>query len=441
MSASAQLPPLVLKRGSSTGMPESSLRSPDSSTPSHHGRRSSQSNVQKSRKSTSSIRYANLSRKVHPDSAITDGVSLPSCMEPSSINNTKLHNASLDLLVSGHIEAFIEMFNLVHKDPDGNGLEDDSEKLALMQVGLGRRDAAMLEDSPTKAFDSVSNLADYFEKSNDINLAKHFRQSALDMSNTLGVGYQCRANEATGLTLEHTGNLEESQQCFENMRELAIGQSIPEQVETSCVHLVRVLVKQVDKLEEKKQMEEALQLLMTAENYAKESKKEDVLTLCQFRLGKACESVGHVKKGIEYLETYMQAAKKDDEEGQNQACILLANCHAMLGDTDIACGYMERLVETSLRTEQYELTSQACARLGEICGNAGQLEKSVEWLTKAYDYAKDYCELEWATQCQVDLATARTRIMVLKYTKTVASAKPADVMRIVEWKSSRNDTL
>ena len=90
---------------------------------------------------------------------------------------------------------------------------------------------------------------------------------------------------------------------------------------------------------------------------------------------------------------------------------MLAKSYERLGDVVTAANYLTRLVETSIRAEQHQITSEAAARLGKLYSNTGEYAKSVNWYTMAFDKAKLIHDLTWLTECQIELGTARARSM------------------------------
>lgn len=116
-----------------------------------------------------------------------------------SSNNTQHHNTCLELLVAGHVTAFIELFDLTGRDPDKRNLADDSEKLGQLGLLLARRDNAVQAGERSKEHGALVQLADTFEDHGDLNTAKHFRDSALVSASKLGAG----AENASTLAVTH----------------------------------------------------------------------------------------------------------------------------------------------------------------------------------------------------------------------------------------------
>jgi len=281
-------------------------------------------------------------------------------LEPDSNANSVHHNTCLELLVTGHVGAFIELFNLTSRDPDKVGIADDKAKLGVMQLGLSRRDAAEQSGDAGKAYAALTQLGDEFEARGDLGMARHFRESSLAAAKPLGTATSARAYGAFGLVLEKQGNLKASYEQLQLMREASEGDT-----SEACSHLIRVCMSLADGCEAADMWVGSLDYLTDALALAQEGSQEAAVTTCRFRLGRTFVALGEPEKAIESLEKYMDSpGSKVDVEGMNKAFEVLATCYEKLGDLDRAANYLERLVETSTREGQMTIASHASARLG-----------------------------------------------------------------------------
>lgn len=356
-------------------------------------------------------------------------------LEPDSNANTIHHNTCLELLVTGHVGAFIELFNLTSRDPDQAGLAEDKEKLGLLQLGLSRRDAAVQSGDAGKAYTALTQLGDDFEAGGDLGMARHFRESSLAAADPLGTATSARAHGAYGLVLEKQGNLKASIEQLSLMRSKSDADT-----SEACNHLVRVLISLSEGCEAAGNMDESLLHLTHALSLAQEGNNEPAVTECRFRLGRAFVTLGDPEKAIESLEKYMDSAG-NDAEGMNKAFEVLATCYERLGDLDRAGNYLERLVETSSRAGQMTIASHASARLGDIYGSTGELEQSVHWYNHAFNTARDLDDLAWITKCQIQLGRSRAAAMRTGFQDCLSNNKMLDVVRILMWKSHREESF
>ena len=358
-------------------------------------------------------------------------------LEPDSNSNTVHHNTCLELLVTGHVGAFIELFNLTSRDPDRVGIADDKEKLGLLQLGLSRRDAAVQTGDAGKAYTALTQLGDDFEAKGDLGMARHFRETSLAAAEPLGKATSARAYCALGLVMEKQGKLTGSYEQLQLMRAAS-------EADTSeaCSHLVRVSITLADRAEDASDMQGSLEYLTSALALAQEGNEEASITTLRFRLGKAFVALGDAEKAIESLEKYMDSpGSKDDAEGKNRAFEVLATCYEKLGDTDRAANYLERLVETSTRAGQMTIASHASSRLGDIFGSMGKHEQSVHWYNHAFETARDLPDLGWITKCQIQLGRSRAAAMTTGFQDCLGNNKMVDVVRLLMWKSSREDSF
>jgi tetratricopeptide (TPR) repeat protein len=304
----------------------------------------------------------------------------------------------------------------------------------MLQLGLSRRDHAVQTGESYKAFAALAHLGEDFEKANDLQMARHFRESALQASSALHNADVAEAHGALGLVLEKQGNLPGASEQLQAMRGVA------EDTTEACNHLVRVTLKSANANEGVGDMAGSLNHLLVALELAHEANNEEDITITRFRLGRVYATLGDAHKAIENLEKYMDAAS-NDAEGMNRAFEVLATCYEKLDDLERAAGYLERLVETSTRVGQMSIASHAAARLGDIFSSTGELVQSVHWYNHAFNTARDLADLVWITKCQIQLGRARAAAMTTGFQECLSKNKMLDVVRLLMWKSHREESF
>jgi len=362
-------------------------------------------------------------------------------LTPDSSRNSEHHNTCLELLINGNVDAFVELFELTSKDPDDNGIAEDTAKLRKMQAALGDRDVKWGADDKLGAYESMKQLADWFKELNDLAVARQFCLSALRCAKVVGAQeVVAEAHMNLGLVYEQQGKLHEAVAEMEMTREGLDGQD-PNAIKEACENLAGLMIKLADQLEARKDWEGSLERLKGMMDFAIKAENPGQVAKCNFRLGNVYEKLGRAQEAIDSLVLFMDQSDHGNEEEHNYACSVLAKSYERLGDTVTAANYLVRLVETSIRAEQHQITSEAAARLGKLYGHTGELEKSVQWYTTAFEKSKLVDDLTWVTECQIELGTARAKAMTQGYQRCLTNNKITDVVRLLMWTSHREESF
>ena len=227
---------------------------------------------------------------------------------------------------------------------------------------------------------------------------------------------------------------------MEMTRQGLVGQD-SDATKEACENLARLMIKLADQHEARKDWEGSLERLNSMMGFAIKAENPGQVAKGNFRQGNVFEKLGRAQEAIDSLVLFMDQSDHGNEEEHNYACSVLAKSYERLGDTVTAANYLVRLVETSIRAEQHQITSEAAARLGKLYGNTGELDKSVQWYTTAFEKSKLVDDLTWVTECQIELGTARAKAMTQGYQRCLTNNKLADVVRLLMWTSHREESF
>lgn len=355
-------------------------------------------------------------------------------LEPNSDRNTAQHNICVEILMGGHVEAFIEIFGVTSSNLDGDSRED----LRIMENNLTQAEIASREGDYETVFMSYKRIGDHFEESNQLKRSRHFRLKAQHAAEALGnLDRLALAHNGLGLIEEKLGDTEMAVACFEDMYNASMKHNAD--ISVACHNLIRTKTRLAEEREETKDLESALTHLKSALEYAQKLDNPDHSSLCFYRLGRMSELLGDADSAIQYLESYMSLSPTP--KGRNLACMVLARCYERRGDLQTVIVYLEKLVTSSEELDQHSVTTDSAAKLGSIHGQIGNHADSIQWYTKAYSTSRKLNDPARVLELRIALGQVRAGAMQQGFVKCLVQNSASDVNAVLRWKSYREDAF
>jgi tetratricopeptide (TPR) repeat protein len=276
----------------------------------------------------------------------------------------------VEILKEGYADAFVQFYDLAHKDPPSSNLVSKKQQLmeAEESVRMGRHEAACR---------SYLSLAESYAAAGDLGTAMSFHEKVLEICNSAQdmVG----ASEAQGrLGRNHMaqGNILDAIRCHEQQVAVAlsIGPDAVEQKRDGQSSLVVAYTAQATDYEASGDSGSAIALYEKCLDSARASGDIKGEGETQHRMGNTLANIGEVDRAMQSQRLYRDACAAQspvDIVGQGRACQALATAAQSLGDIETASKYLEECVELASSAEDSAAQARACAALGGLHRSQG----------------------------------------------------------------------
>ena len=268
----------------------------------------------------------------------------------------------MDILVSGHVQSYVDFFYLTHR-PDPNpgescgrsgvqlgvrawcsaaalGNTDPSEdSKAEKEIDVSVEDMTFIKDNLTRAeasrrrgdtpqvYECYNSLATYFQGAKDSKTGVYFYEKCLEISRLTGdVSGEMVANHNLGLAYEALGNVQGAIRYHERHLEIATAQEDPVEKRNAHTQLVNVYRKHAEVLESESQFNEAAELHMRCLLSAQQCGDRLAEGLANYRTGRVHVLLQEPQQAVPYLENYVRAAAACTPGGGSA---LLTDKHAL----------------------------------------------------------------------------------------------------------------
>lgn len=377
------------------------------------------------------------------------------------------------MLVEGFIDSFVDFFYLTHRAPaGGRGGAEGSEAPPLDTMTFIKSHLTAAEEvgrrgDHVRVFEHYTELADHFFQGGDVKTAVYYYEKGADAATAAGdAACQSVACKKLGVAHESMGNVTSAIELLE--RHLALAQQLqdPQQVTSACFRLIEVYGTCARELEEKGDLEGALEVYSKSLQAAISAKDVRSQGLATHRLGLLYRRLGRPQEAVEHQKRYAELSKQlGDQQGEAAAYAALAESFQDMGDSSVAVEYLEnflaiasknnqlvralasdrpasislppppscvrmpRALLTLSQTSQYE----ACAALGAISARQGEHAKAVGFFEKMFETAKTIGDRRLVDAARVRLGVARGHVALDAYMSMVRS----DEQALLRWKSKR----
>lgn len=307
-------------------------------------------------------------------------------LEPSHAKASPRRQTCVDVLMGGHVEAFVELFMVTSNSLDSNDLSHSEAELSVLKSNLITAETAARVSDYDTVYMSYKRIADHFDEVNQLKTSRQFRNTAQAAAVRTGNHSNiAAAHHARGLVEEKLGDIEMAVACYQDMAKECTNAGADQTTACSCI--IRSKTCLAEAAESSGDMDASLKHLRDAYGFTRNVDLPELASQCLFRIGRACELLGDADAAIESLEKYMTGSHPATPMGRNQACAVLARCYERRGDLETAIEYLKKLVETSVQQDQIDITIDSAAKLGELYSSRGDYGESIRWYTKAYEVA------------------------------------------------------
>ena len=246
----------------------------------------------------------------------------------------------IDILVSGHVQAFVDFFYLTHR-PEVEPTDDEvpeeqvgipSAMLPLVKTQLAEAEVARRRGDTQAVFGSYKQLADFFTGLADQRTAIYFWEKCLEITQlTSDAEGEAQATRSLGMAHEASGDLLAAIKQYEQLLRLTQSTGDVTGSQQANEHLFVAYQSVAAEREGEGEPHQALEYrekCLEASRACGDASKE---SKAQYNLGQAHESLAdteHLKKALGHYEQYLSLSEKaEDVEAQGSACYALAQVY------------------------------------------------------------------------------------------------------------------
>ena len=246
----------------------------------------------------------------------------------------------IDILVSGHVQAFVDFFYLTHR-PEVEPTDDEvpeeqvgipSAMLPLVKTQLAEAEVARRRGDTQAVFGSYKQLADFFTGLADQRTAIYFWEKCLEITQlTSDAEGEAQATRSLGMAHEASGDLLAAIKQYEQLLRLTQSTGDVTGSQQANEHLFVAYQSVAAEREGEGEPHQALEYrekCLEASRACGDASKE---SKAQYNLGQAHEGLAdteHLKKALGHYEQYLSLSEKaEDVEAQGSACYALAQVY------------------------------------------------------------------------------------------------------------------
>lgn len=361
----------------------------------------------------------------------------PNSNQPLGVHVSDKHALCIDVLISGHVNSFVDFFYLTHRSEEDAGTRVDvpDTQLPFVQQQLCAAEQAHRRGDSQLMYASYERLADFFQETTDYKTSIYFYEKCLDIAETTGdLASQGNSQLNLGLTHDQMGDVPTAILFHERHLRIATEMDDADRFQAANHQLVEAYRRYAEIHETREHHTQAVDYYkkcLIAASDAKDLRAEGVAT---YRLGVACANLGDLPQSIEFQQRYLDICKRmGDQHGEGAACAALAHSFKELGDTKLAIKYLEKYLDISARTNQALSQAEACSALGSIYSSQGHHHTAVEYFEKTFEIARSVGDRKLVDQARVNLGMARGNMAIGGYMHVVTS----DLSSLLKWKTRR----
>ena len=236
-------------------------------------------------------------------------------MEPPAAQDKQ--SLCIDILVSGHVQAYVDFFYLTHRPESVATAEEQADeqtgippgKLQFVKTQLAEAETARRRGDTGAVFAAYEQLAEFFTGLSDQRTAIYFLEKCLEITQlTSDIAGETKTTLALGVAHEKSGDVAAAVRHYEKLLRLAQGAGDKAGERQANERLVVAFQAVAAEKEAAKEpalalsfREKCLEASRACCDAAKESK-------AQFELGQAHEKLGdieHLKKAVYHYEQHL----------------------------------------------------------------------------------------------------------------------------------------
>ena len=345
----------------------------------------------------------------------------------------------IDILVSGHVQAFVDFFYLTHR-PEVEPAEEPQEEqvgipsamLPLVKTQLAEAEVARRRGDTQAVFASYRQLADFFTGLADQRTAIYFWEKCLEITQlTSDTEGEAQATRSLGVAHEAAGDLDAAIKQYEQLLRLTQSTGDVAGSQQANEHLVVAYQAVAVERETAGEAGGALEFrdkCLAASRACGDPSKE---SKAQFQLGVAHEQLAdleHLKKALGHYEQYLALSERaEDVEAQGAACYALAQvyqrmqvrvpsrvrvagtsrdarCAASVActwkmrvgvrlvrstqDGEASLQHMQRYLQLAQKSGKLTAQAEACCSLGVLYNQQNDFASAVQYLERYFELAR-----------------------------------------------------
>ena len=353
----------------------------------------------------------------------------------------------IDILVSGHVQAYVDFFYLTHRpevdvgdseEPQEEQVGIPSAMLPLVKTQLAEAEVARRRGDTQAVFASYNQLADFFTGLADQRTAIYFWEKCLEITQlTSDAEGEAQATRSLGMAHEASGDLIAAIKQYEQLLRLTqrigdVGGS--QQANEHLVVAYQTLAAEREGADEQgaalEYREKCLEAARACGDPSKESK-------AQFQLGQAHETLGdaaHLKKALGHYESYLALSEKaDDVEAQGAACYALAQVYQRMQDGEQSLTHLQRFLQLAQTSGKLTAQAEACCSLGVLYNQQSDFASAVQYLERYFELARQIGDRQIIDKARTYLGIARGNSVLPSFMNVVTT----DLDALLRWKNRR----
>jgi tetratricopeptide (TPR) repeat protein len=279
----------------------------------------------------------------------------------------------LDILVSGHVQAYVDFFYLTHRpeveqDAAAEAEEDQvgvpSNMLPHVKTQLEEAEVARRRGDTQAVFAAYRQLADFFTGLEDQRTAIYFWEKCLEITQlTSDVESEKQATRSLGMAHEASKDMTAAIKQYETLLDLTKATSDVGGAQQANEHLVVVYEATAASRDAAGDPHGALECREKCLEAARASGDPAKERKAHYDLGQAHEKLGgmdHLKKAIAHYESNLTLAQKADEtEAQGAAAYALAQTYQRLQDGEKSLGYLKQFLRLAQASSSARAQAEA----------------------------------------------------------------------------------
>ncbi|KAL0040279.1 hypothetical protein WJX77_002134 [Trebouxia sp. C0004] len=354
------------------------------------------------------------------------------------------------LLVSGHPQAFVDLFSLTHGSLASTSTGPASPTSVPQAASLSEETAALLSQELVAAhqayrtrdyeasYESYQQLAEHFIVHHQLPNAKFFYERCLQVSRehawTEG---QAAAHTNLGMLAEQLGHLQDAEGHYEQHLALASTQQAQEahgpEWSAAFVNVMKVYQERARTLAEAGDGKASLEALRKWVHAAEQSGDQGALAQAHMQMGLAYQQQGEHSQAVKSLQEYIQLCLHLDHiQAQAQAFCALADCQQLLGNLE---GAVQSLQAFLLKSRHHDAQGEAyaCCNLGVLYYRQRKYDEALTYFERFFEAARALKDQHVLDVARVNLGTVRAALTFKDYMQVADS----DLQTLLLWKNVR----
>lgn len=351
----------------------------------------------------------------------------------------------IDILVSGHVQAFVDFFYLTHRpevepseEPQEEQVGIPSAMLPLVKTQLAEAEVARRRGETQAVFGSYRQLADFFTGLSDQRTAIYFWEKCLEiMQLTSDTEGEAQATRSLGMAHEASGDLLAAIKQYEQLLKLtkALGDVAGEQQANE--HLVVVYQAVAAEREAAGEPNAALDFREKCLEASRETRDLSKESKAQFQLGQAHEQLGdqeHLKKALSHYEQFLSLSERaENVEAQGSACHALAQTYQRMQEGEPALQHMQKFLKLAQTSGNLAAQAEACCSLGVLYNQQNDFASAVQYLERYFELARQIGDRQLVDKARTYLGIARGNSVLPAFMNVVTN----DLDALLRWKNRR----